>query len=73
MRKYVIRVSDQNRHKQRRCLEEDGLYNLRSENKDADQLRSSEKSPLLNNYNYFMLKHLFLIARISVQKMAAIL
>ena len=68
MRKYVIRVSDQNQQKQRGWLEVEGLYNLRRENKDADQLRSSGKSPLLNNYNYFMLKHLFLIASISEQK-----
>ena len=74
MQKYVIRVSDQNQQKQRRWLEVEGLYNLRSGNKDADQMRSREKSPLLNNYNYFMLKHLFLIAVISVPKrMAAVL
>ena len=39
MQKYVIGVSDQNRHKQRRWHEVEGLHNLRRENKEAYQLR----------------------------------
>ena len=42
MQKYVIGVSDQNRHKQRRWLEVEGLHNLRRENKDADINKTSK-------------------------------
>ena len=57
MRKYVIRVSGPETDTNEEDAWSRGIVYLRSENKDADQLRSSEKSPPLNYYNYFMLKH----------------
>ena len=67
MQKYVIGVSDQNRHKERRWLEVEGLHNLRRENKDADQLRKVHRlittiihaqTPVLEREYFFYTKRI---------------